>query len=669
MAIYIDFEYQDSKEPNLGLVCCALQKNSEPLKTYWLYGVGSDKSKEELRDYLLENKDQNFICYASTAEARCFLTLGINPTRVKFVDLYLEYRCLSNHSNELAYGKQLIKGQVKFTKPKNRWEESSDSAKMEYGLAACCFKLLGVKIDTDRKNFMRNKIINQRSFDKEEQQAIMEYCASDIKYLKQLKDKMIKIYSSRLKDTSSLVEEIHLRGNYGARTALMEDLGYPVDVKGMEMLRDSVPLIMRDLAEDINTRFPIFKWNKKENRFSKDTNSIQMHFEEYLKEHKIKNYPRSDKTQRLSMDKNLLEDTFQFKHSYPEDDFIAQYMRFNNTESNIKSFRAKKEVDGKDNKFIFDRLGSDGRIRANFGIYGAQSARSQPPSSHYMMLKSSWLRSLVMPPKGRAICGIDYASQEFLISALVSGDKKMLQAYRSGDVYLAFGKAIGAIPKDGTKENYKALRNLFKATVLGLSYNMGYEALGAKLRRDLNDKTITNERAKELVKLFFSVYKDFAKWNDWNLARYETKGYIKLPCGWYMWGDNPNWRSVNNIPIQGLGSSILRKAVSIAQDNGVDIILTLHDALYSEFDLNLIKGKVDLSPVDKLHAAMVEGFIYYFEDKEAAKSIRLDTYIFSPQLKEGIFHTPNGVELESTKYYVPEKGAKEYEYFKKYIGR
>ena len=59
------------------------------------------------------------------------------------------------------------------------------------------------------------------------------------------------------------------------------------------------------------------------------------------------------------------------------------------------------------------------------------------------------MRSLCRPPKGKIIVGIDYKSEEFLISGLLANDKNMLDAYESGDVYLYFAKLAGAVPKDG----------------------------------------------------------------------------------------------------------------------------------------------------------------------------------------------------------------------------
>jgi hypothetical protein len=44
-------------------------------------------------------------------------------------------------------------------------------------------------------------------------------------------------------------------------------------------------------------------------------------------------------------------------------------------------------------------------------------------------------------------------------AAALSGDTLMMEAYRSGDPYLAFAKQAGAAPADATKVTHKAIRD------------------------------------------------------------------------------------------------------------------------------------------------------------------------------------------------------------------
>ena len=109
------------------------------------------------------------------------------------------------------------------------------------------------------------------------------------------------------------------------------------------------------------------------------------------------------------------------------------------------------------------------------------------------------MRILLKPEAGKKIVAIDYSSEEFAIGASISGDKNMIEAYESGDVYLHFAKLAGAVPKDGLKKDYKKERELFKATVLGLSYGMGKEKLAKKLTDDTGEK-VSVSKAEGLVR-------------------------------------------------------------------------------------------------------------------------------------------------------------------------
>jgi len=137
--------------------------------------------------------------------------------------------------------------------------------------------------------------------------------------------------------------------------------------------------------------------------------------------------------------------------------------------------------------------------------------------------------------------------------------------------------------------------------------------------------------------------------------------YLKLPCGWYMWGDNPNQRSVGNFPVQGFAASIMRKAVQLAQDAGLDVIYTLHDALVIEYDIG------NPEDMDTLYECMFKAFTHYFEDKESASMIRLDIDAWSPELSIGEFKTPKNREYKSQQIYIDPRAKDEYEKYKIYL--
>jgi hypothetical protein len=56
----------------------------------------------------------------------------------------------------------------------------------------------------------------------------------------------------------------------------------------------------------------------------------------------------------------------------------------------------------------------------------------------------------------------------------------MMEAYRSGDPYLAFAKQAGAATAEATKATHNAVGEQFNACVLAVQYGMGAEALAQR---------------------------------------------------------------------------------------------------------------------------------------------------------------------------------------------
>ena len=97
------------------------------------------------------------------------------------------------------------------------------------------------------------------------------------------------------------------------------------------------------------------------------------------------------------------------------------------------------------------RSGSDGRNRCLLSAFRSRTGRNQPSNSKFIFGPATWLRSLIRPEPGMALAYVDFSSQEMGIAAALSGDPALLEAYRSGDVYLSFAKQAGLAPPDATK--------------------------------------------------------------------------------------------------------------------------------------------------------------------------------------------------------------------------
>lgn len=120
------------------------------------------------------------------------------------------------------------------------------------------------------------------------------------------------------------------------------------------------------------------------------------------------------------------------------------------------------------------------------------------------------------------------------------------------------------------------------------------------------------------------------------------------------------------MPIQGFGSSILRKAIQLAQDKGLKVIIPLHDALY-------IEGKVETHKEDleTLIECMREAFAFYFKDDMRSKAyelIKFDAVQWGPNMCDGLdYHLDDGTPVKVQEVYIDPRAKKEYERFKKYM--
>ena len=241
--VYIDFEYNQTNERYLNLISGAYRVGGIS-KSFWLRDNPENKKKMKEEIIELNQKGLTYVAYNVVAEARSFISLGLNPLHFNWIDLYLEWRMLTNQNHDLAYGSQLIDGKIKFTYPpgsKYKLTEEElreiDSSKPQHSLVACTYKLLDRKIDSKYKNEIRDFIINLRPDEvipESKKKEILKYNESDLIYLAPILKKMIvELYKPNLddKDYKKLPVEIRMRGEYAARTAMMESIGYPIDVK------------------------------------------------------------------------------------------------------------------------------------------------------------------------------------------------------------------------------------------------------------------------------------------------------------------------------------------------------------------------------------------------------------------------------------------------------
>jgi DNA polymerase I len=403
-------------------------------------------------------------------------------------------------------------------------------------------------ISAAEKNEMRELAMRQGPWSKEEKIALLNYCETDVVGLAKLLPKM----APRLDLPRAL-----LRGNFMKVVAEMEHRGIPVDKDALTTLNENWESIKDQLIKEIGSQYGVYEGQ-----------SFRRHlFERYLAEAKIL-WPRLE-----SGELDLSDDAFkEAAKSHPRMSLLRELR------SSLSKMRLSEIP-----------VGKDGRNRTLLSPFSSRTGRSQPSNNKFIFGPSVWLRSLIRPGPGYGLAYIDWSQQEFGIAAALSGDLKMLEAYSSGDPYLAFAKQAGAAPPEATKKSHEAIRDQYKACVLAVQYGMAEESLAAKIGQPVIV-------ARQLLRMHRETYPKFWSWSDSVVDQAMLFGSLPSAFGWTIHaGSDANPRFLRNFPMQGNGAEMLRLACAFAYERGVKICATVHDAILIEAPLDELESAIKIA--------------------------------------------------------------------------
>jgi DNA polymerase I-like protein with 3'-5' exonuclease and polymerase domains len=214
------------------------------------------------------------------------------------------------------------------------------------------------------------------------------------------------------------------------------------------------------------------------------------------------------------------------------------------------------------------------------------------------------LRGLIRPEPGFGLAYIDWSQQEFGIAAALSEDRLMMEAYQSGDPYLAFAKQAKAVPADATKGSHRAERDQFKACVLAVQYGMGAESLSARIGQPV-------AYAKELLRLHHETYTRFWQWSDGALDYAMLHRKLWTTFGWTVHAvEDPNPRFLRNFLMQANGAEMLRIACIFSTEAGIRTCAPVHDAILIEAPLSDLEETVITTQelMEKASIEVLSGF-------------------------------------------------------------
>ena len=400
-------------------------------------------------------------------------------------------------------------------------------------------------IGAGEKDDMRQLALRGGEYTAEEKAALLDYCQSDVEALSRL--------LPRILPRIEYLPRAAYRGRYMAAVARMEHEGVPMDMPLLAKLRNNWEAIQDKLIAAVDEEYGVF-----------DGRTFKMdRFEAYLVKNAIP-WPRLESGQL-----DLSNDVFK--------DMALAYPKM----ANLRDLRHSLSQ----MRLNALQVGADECNRCLLSPFSSRTSRNQPSNSKFVFGASSWLRNLIQPKPGSALAALDWVQQEFGIAAALSGDRNMLDAYNSGDSYLAFAKQAKAVPEDATKKSHSKERDLFKACVRGVQYGM--EAESSALR--INQPVIV---ARNLLRLHREVYSQFWKWADNAVDRTILTSQQATVYGWTHYlpqglnpnkknpsGDGVNPRSLRNFFMQANGAEILRLACILATEDGIRVCAPIHDAV------------------------------------------------------------------------------------------
>ena len=205
--------------------------------------------------------------------------------------------------------------------------------------------------------------------------------------------------------------------------------------------------------------------------------------------------------------------------------------------------------------------------------FRARTGRNQPSNTKFIFGPSVWLRALIQPPPGCGIAYIDWQQQEFGIAAALSRDPLMMDAYHSGDPYLAFAKQAGAAPGGRDQGHPQGGAGSIQVDRVGGPIWYGRRVLAQRIGQP-------PIRARELLRLHRETYRVFWRWSDSAANHAMLTGSLHTVFGWTIHVSAvANERSLRNFPMQANGAEMLRLACCLATEQGIEVCAPVHDAV------------------------------------------------------------------------------------------
>ncbi|MDB5265384.1 MAG: polA [Parcubacteria group bacterium] len=241
-------------------------------------------------------------------------------------------------------------------------------------------------------------------------------------------------------------------------------------------------------------------------------------------------------------------------------------------------------------------LDSEYRLHPQFIQTGAVTGRmaTQNPSIQNIPVRTERGRAIrhsFIAPKGSTLLGLDYSQIELRLAAILSGDEKLGEIFRSGrDVHTEVAAAVFGVAADTVD---REMRRRAKIVNFGILYGMGVNALKAQLG------TSTSE-AQQYLEDYFRTFNRLAEYLEETRGAARRQGFTET-----LFGRRREFSGIKsvlpyvraqaermaiNAPIQGTQADIIKIAMvhidqMLKEEKATEdahMLLQVHDELVFE---------------------------------------------------------------------------------------
>ena len=256
----------------------------------------------------------------------------------------------------------------------------------------------------------------------------------------------------------------------------------------------------------------------------------------------------------------------------------------------------------------------DGRIHTTFNQNVTATGRlsSTEPNLQNIPIRMELgrqIRKVFVPEEGYVFLDADYSQIELRVLAHMSGDERLIEAYReNADIHRTTAALVFHTP-------YEEVTELQRRNAKAVNFGIVYGISGFGLSRDLN---ISKKQAEDYIEDYFATYPGVKHFMDELVAEGKNKGYVTSLFGRRR--PIPELSSKNfmqrqfgeriamNSPIQGTAADIIKIAMIHVGDRlkkekfRSRLILQIHDELLIETHKDEVDEVKELLEQEMVHA-------------------------------------------------------------------